>query len=172
MAFRLGPLAIVVALLLGGCGFHPLYGERADTGYDADLAAIKVATIPDRLGQELALSLRDGLNPHGINVPQRYVLDVRLNAQRNDLAIRSDGTASRTQMMVVANFQLKEIATERTVLQGVTRTAVSFDAQNDEYANVVARQSAQDRSLRDISDDIRSRLVSYLGRRRSTASAQ
>lgn len=172
MISRLGPLATVLALLLCGCGFHPLYAERDQGGFDADLAAVKVATIQDRLGQELALSLRDGLNPQGIKVPARYVLDVKLIPQRNDLGIRSDGTASRTQMMIIANFQLKEIATDRTVLQGTTRTAVSFDALNDEYANVVARQSAQERSLRDISDDIRTRLVAYLSRHRATASAQ
>jgi len=172
MVSRFGPLAIVLALLLGGCGFHPLYAERADGGFDADLAAIKVGTISDRLGQELTLSLRDGLNPHGVKVPARYVLDVTLLPTRNDLAIRSDGTASRTQMMIVANFRLKEITTDRTVLQGTTRTAVSFDALTDEYANVVARQNAQERSLQDISDDIRARLVAYVNRHRATASAQ
>jgi len=172
MALRFGFLALVLGLLLGGCGFHPLYGDHAESGFDADLATIKVNTIQDRLGQELALSLRDGLNPQGIKVPARYVLDVKLIAQRNDLGIRSDGTATRTQMMIVANFQLKEIATDKTVLQGNTRTAVSFDAQNDEYANVVARQSAQERSLQDISDDIRNRLAVYVSRHRSTASAQ
>ena len=172
MVSRSVPLAIMLALLLGGCGFHPLYGERADSAFDEDLAAIKVGTIPDRLGQELALSLRDGLNPHGFKVPTRFVLDVRLTPERNDLAIRSDGTASRTQMMMIANFRLKEIATDRLVLQGTTRTAVSFDALTDEYANVVARQNAQERSLQDISDDIRARLVAYVTRHRATASAQ
>jgi len=172
MTARFGFLAIVLALLLGGCGFHPLYAERGDSTFDADLAAIKVNTIQDRLGQELALSLRDGLNPRGIKVPTRYVLEVKLFPQRHDLAIRSDGTASRTQMMIIANFHLKEIETDRTVMQGTTRTAVSFDSQGDEYANVVARQNAQERSLQDISDDIRARLFAYVSRHRSTASAQ
>lgn len=171
MAWRLGSLAIAVALLLGGCGFHPLYGGRGESGFDADLAAIKVNTIQDRLGQQLALSLRDGLNPAGIRVAPRYALDVKLVAERHDLGIRSDGTASRTQMMIVANFQLKELATDRTVLQGMTRTAVSFDALTDEYANVVARQSAQERSLRDLSDDLRTRLAVYVSQHRSTARA-
>jgi hypothetical protein len=55
------------------------------------------------------------------------------------------------------------------VLQGKTRTAVSFDSQTDEYANAVARQSAQERSLRDLSDDIRTRLAVYVNQHRSTA---
>lgn len=169
MTCRFGSLAIVLALLLGGCGFHPLYADHATSGFDADLAAIKVNTIQDRLGQQLALSLRDGLNPAGIRVAPRYALDVKLVAERNNLGIRKDATSSRTQMMIVANFQLKELATDRTVLQGMTRTAVSFDSQTDEYANVVARQSAQERSLRDVSDDIRNRLAVYVSQHRSTA---
>jgi LPS-assembly lipoprotein len=169
MPRRFGSLAIVLALILGGCGFHPLYGDHATSGFDADLAAIKVNTIQDRLGQQLALSLRDGLNPTRVQVAPRYALDVRLDAARNDLGIRKDATASRTQMMIVAHFQLKELATDRTVLQGMTRTAVSFDSQTDEYANAVARQSAQERSLRDLSDDIRTRLAVHVNQHRSTA---
>jgi len=172
MTPRFSSLAIVLALLLGGCGFHPLYGDRPRSDYDADLASIKVNSIPDRLGQQLTLSLRDGFNPYGVKAPVRYVLEVKLTASRNDLGIRTDGTASRTQMMVVASFQLKEVATDRTVLQGMTRTAVSFDSLTDEYANVVARQNAQERSLLDISDDIRTRVLVYVTRHRSTASAQ
>jgi LPS-assembly lipoprotein len=171
MACRFGSMAIVLALLLGGCGFHPLYADHTKSGFDADLAAIKVNTIQDRLGQELALSLRDGLNPTGIRVAPRYALDVKLVAERNDLGIRKDATSSRTQMMIIADFQLKELATDRTVLQGKTRTAVSFDSQTDEYANAVARQSAQERSLRDLSDDIRMRLAVYVSQHRSTARA-
>ena len=150
-----------------------LQKQGLDKQSDAITSSIDAQTkSASTTNQQLAESLRDGFNPYGVKVPARYVLDVKLTADRNDLGIRTDGTASRTQMMVVANFQLKEIATDRTVLQGMTRTAVSFDSLSDEYANVVARQNAQVRSLQDISDDIRTRVLVYVTRHRSTASTQ
>ena len=55
----------VLATALTGCGFHPLYGARPNADLDVDLSSISVALIPERIGQLLAISLRDSLNPAG-----------------------------------------------------------------------------------------------------------
>src|SRR5215472_14637512 len=101
-------LLVAAALALGGCGFHPLYASHARTGFDADLASIKVNTIADRQGQLLAIALRDGLNPRGVRVETRYTLDVRLTASRLDIGLRPDGTASRSQVTMTALFVLRD----------------------------------------------------------------
>ena len=110
---RLVVLAIVGAALIG-CGFHPLYGSRQNTEIDTDLSSITVALIPERIGQLLAISLRDGLNPSGTRVHGRYVLVVTVTTSKSDLAIRSDGTASRQAYAAAASFTLRESPARRS----------------------------------------------------------
>ena len=160
-------------LALGGCGFHPLYAGRDRGELDVDLAAIKVTTIPNRIGQLMAISLRDGLNPTGARVPQRYTLDVKLSEYRVDVGFRSDGTASRSQITMSASFSLRALGAETKVplLSGSTRAISAFDVQTDDYATTVAQHSAEERSLNQLSDDIQTRLAIYVRDHRKAAAA-
>ncbi len=166
---RRGLLA-AAALALGGCGFHPLYADHARSGFDADLASIKVNTIADRQGQMLAIALRDGLNPRGAPVSTRYTLDVELAAARQDIGIRPDGTASRSEITMTAKFILRDVklpTDNAIVLQGVTHSISSFDVLTDNYATVVAQHTAEERTVQDIGDDILTRLELYVSKHRS-----
>src|SRR5690242_5563362 len=97
---RAGTLAaLLFPLLLGGCGFTPLYGQ-ADPVFDEELSSVQVLPIPERLGQRLAIELRDSLNPSGVSVTPRHYLIVRLTVTRSESAIRRDATASRAQYTV------------------------------------------------------------------------
>src|ERR1044071_5314756 len=76
---------------LTGCGWAPLYADRETGPADAELAAIKVAPIPERAGQILALGLREWLNPPGAPVPSRYLLRTLLTISRLDLGVLTFG---------------------------------------------------------------------------------
>jgi LPS-assembly lipoprotein len=158
---------LAAATSLAGCGFHPLYAHHRESGMDADLATIKVNTIKDRLGQLLAISLRDELNPSGARAETRYTLDVQLTSERHDVGLRPDGTASRSQIILTAKFQLKDAQSRQTVLEGMTHAISAFDVLTDDYATIVAQHTAEERSLRDIDDDLRTRLQLYVGKHRS-----
>jgi LPS-assembly lipoprotein len=160
----------VAALALGGCGFHPLYAQHGRNGFDADLASIKVNTISDRQGQLLAIALRDALNPHGARVETRYTLDVELKAGKQDIGIRPDGTASRSEITMTATFILKDVkkpADDAIVFRGVTHSISSFDVLNDNYATVVAQHNAEERTVQDVGDDILTRLELYVSKHRA-----
>jgi LPS-assembly lipoprotein len=157
---------LAVATSLAGCGFHPLYAHHRESGMDADLATIKVNTIKDRLGQLLAISLRDELNPTGARAETRYTLDVQLDSVRHDVGLRPDGTASRSQIVLTAKFQLKDVQSRQTVLEGMTHAISAFDVLTDDYATIVAQHTAEERSLRDIDDDLRTRLQLYVSKHR------
>ncbi|HKX07739.1 MAG TPA: LPS assembly lipoprotein LptE [Stellaceae bacterium] len=166
--FRHGLL--LVALALGGCGFHPLYARHARSGFDADLASIKVNTIRNRQGQVLAIALRDGLNPRGSRVETRYTLDVQLTSGRQDIGIRADGTASRSEVTMTAEFFLRDMkrpSDDAVVLKGITHSVSSYDILNDDYATVVAQHTAEDRTVHEIGDDILTRLELYVSKHRA-----
>src|SRR4051794_39615941 len=104
--------AVAASLVsLTGCGWAPLYADRETGPADADLAAIKVAPIPERAGQILALGLQQWLNPSGAPVPSRYLLRTLLTVSRLDLGILTFGLGTRARLDVLATFTLYEIAT-------------------------------------------------------------
>ena|SRR5579864_706810 len=164
--YRNGPL-LGAALLLAGCGFHPLYAGHSRSGFDADLASIKVNTIADRQGQLLAIALRDALNPTGAQVDTRYTLEVSLASVRQDIGLRADGTASRGEIVLTAKFTLRDARANQAVLQGTTHSISSYDVLTDNYATVVASHNAEERTVHEVGDDILARLQLYVSKHRS-----
>ena len=98
---------LVAALTLAGCGFRPLYGEQANSPATTQyMAAVEIAPIPERIGQELQNHLRVRLNPRGAPANTRYRLQTRLNEIRTDLAIRDDASATLANLQLIANYTL------------------------------------------------------------------
>ena len=161
--------ALLAAALLGGCGFHPLYGEHRYE-FDRDLATVKVDPIPERLGQLTALNLRDSFNPANAQVEYRYQLSVIMQAARADFAIRADGTASRQLYQVNASWRLTVMGASRPTTSGTARFSTSFDVGDNEYATIVAGQDAQKRAAREISEQIRTQLILFLRRQEAAQS--
>src|SRR5438874_12083109 len=95
---RRGLLGIVLGLgllVLGGCGWAPLYADRETGPADEEVRAIRVAPISERIGQKLALALRESLNPAGEPPPQRYLLRTTLSTSRQDLGVQTQCLCTR-----------------------------------------------------------------------------
>ena len=86
-----------------------MYADVATGPADAEMRAVRVVPIAERIGQELAITLRDTLNPTGEPTPQRYVLRVTLQVVRLDLGVLTQGTGTRGRLEVYANFTLADI---------------------------------------------------------------
>src|SRR5437899_10722498 len=86
--------ALTLALVLGGCGFEPVESDR-EAATDDELRAIRVAPIAERIGQKLALALRESLNPGGLPAAQGYSLRVTLRTVRADLGVQTQGFGTR-----------------------------------------------------------------------------
>lgn len=154
--------AVVLVLALSGCGFRPLYASAAQGTTDPRLAAIEVAQIPDRTGQRLTIALRDAFNPSGLSVDPRYRLFVSLASRRREVALRKDGTASRSEITVTANWRLMDLETQAVAFFGIARSGSSVDLVRNEYANLVAEEDARTRALEDIARDIQARCSMFL----------
>src|SRR5436309_5030431 len=114
MAARRSLLAVAVgavALGLSRCGWRPLYADRETGPADLELRAIKVDPIAERIGQRLALALRESLNPDGAPAPQRYRLSTLLTVSRADLGLQQTGLGSRGQLDATASITLRDIRT-------------------------------------------------------------
>src|SRR5207248_10018769 len=96
--------ALALAFAPGGCGWAPLYADVETGPADEDLRAIRVSPIAERIGQRLALALRNSLNPEGISTPARYQLATILRTVRSDLGVQTTGIGTRGNLDVNAVY--------------------------------------------------------------------
>jgi hypothetical protein len=170
---RLRRLAFALALtapgLCSGCGWTPLYADRTTTPAAADLRAIKVDPIAERVGQRLEMALRTSFNPTGIPSPVRYELKTTVAVNTSDLGIQSQGLATRGQIDVVATYVLTEIAGTKPLLTNTIHVSDSFDILANGYATVVTEDDARTRCVEELRGEIIARLTMFMQRREAAA---
>ncbi len=154
---------VLMAFALSACGFQPLYSRPSDGVLSPaeHMAAVRIAPLPDRIGQQLHNLLRDRLNPQGQPRDPAYELKVNLVESRQELSIRKDETATRANLIVSAQFFLQEVGSNEVVLRGLAASTNSYNILKSQFATTYAELNARKRGLREISDDIRTRLGIY-----------
>jgi LPS-assembly lipoprotein len=135
----LGLLAGLGLLMLGGCGFTPLY---AAPGVAPGLSAIETLSPEGRSGALLREALDDAL-AHDPTIAPRWRLEVALKESRIARGRRSDGVASRYEYVVTADWSLTSKADGTVALKGVSRSEVTFDRADQPYAAIAAQQDAE-----------------------------
>jgi LPS-assembly lipoprotein len=162
---------LALPVLLAGCGWEPLYLDRAAGPADSALRAIKVSSIPERVGQRLQFALRDSFNPNDVPGPQLYTLNVTLGTTVQDLGIQSQGIGTRGEVQVTASYRLIENKTGTVLQAGTVHTNDSFDIQANGYSTVVAQDDAYKRCVEEVRREIVSRLTLFLQDYKATASS-
>lgn len=157
-------LALFAPGLCPGCGWTPMYADRATSPAAADLRAIKVDPINERIGQHLEMALRNSLNPDGIPSPVRYELKTTLSMTRADLGIQSQGLATRGQVDVSATYVLTDIASKKPLLTNTIHVSDSFDILANGYATVVTEDDARTRTVEELRGEIIARLTMFMQR--------
>lgn len=166
-ALALAPLLLV----LGSCGFHPLYAPSGPRDWDPDLAAINVEPIKDRPGQILAQALRENINPGDIAVRKRWNLNTGLTVVRSDLGIQRNATATTSEIFVSASFTITDAGTGQAIYTSSSQAVGDFDQVTDAYATQVAADSARDRAIREVADEMTLRLAIFVRDQRAKAAA-
>ncbi len=154
-------LLALPALVLGGCGFRPLYGERpASTAASPGLSAVRVGLISERNGQLLRRRLEELVGASGTTTT-RYDLRVGLAYGSELQGFARDGTPSRVRITATAEWFLFDGgAAPRLVANGRAR---AFDAynipENQFFAADAARDAAEIRLIDQLAEDIVRRLT-------------
>ncbi len=152
--------AATVLLLLGGCGFHPLYGQSAlDPAVMQELASVHVDPLRDRQGQLIHNALLTSLSPRGEAAQARYRLVILLTINEAQQALRTDDTATRDVLYYNITFYLYEGPT--AVTAGTFSQVYSYDFLQEHYADISAQEDVQRRAASAIANEIRNRLAAY-----------
>ena len=153
----------LAAVLLSGCGLHPLYGGGSGGEVSGLLRSVEVAGIPGKEGWLLRTKLIDRLGDADSGAP-RYRLDVTLDDNITSYGLRADQTATQERRTLRARYQLVSLADGAVVLDASAGSDASIDVVSSEYATVAAEQTALENLSGIVADQIVARLAVYAAR--------
>ena len=151
---------LALAAPLAGC-IQPLYGPNLEgTSNAAELRAVEVDEIPERIGHYVRNELIYGFNGTGAQVTPRYRLKVKLS-ERVQTPIYNTTTSFSTSATVVvdANYSLMTLPDNVEIAKGVAQALASYDRFTARFTNIRAARDAELRDAKVIADSIRTRIA-------------
>jgi LPS-assembly lipoprotein len=138
------------ALIVSACGFTPLYANGGGAGN------ISITQIDGRAGQALKKALLQELGPGLPGLDGPASLDVVLDESLARLALRPDESATRTDVIVKADYVL---SFDDNAIAGSSSAESSFLVPDAPFSDITAQIDATDRAMlilaRRIADDLR-----------------
>jgi LPS-assembly lipoprotein len=171
IAARLLAVAAMAALT-AGC-FQPMYAEHSDgtPALREKLLGVEVPPVdkpngsPDaRVGVEIRNALMFKLYGSATGMPPTHRLVLRFTTSRSSLLVDvNTGLPTSENLGIDAQFNLIEIATNKSVMTGTTFSRVSYDIPGSyqRFARARAFRDAEDRAAQEIADRINTRLASF-----------
>lgn len=171
IAARLLAVAALAALT-AGC-FQPMYAEHADgsPGLREKLMGVELPPIDKpnasrdaRLGVEIRNALAFKLYGSATGMPPTHRLVIRFSSSRSSLMIDPlTALPSSENYGIDAQYNLIEIATNKSVMTGTTFSRVTYDIPGSlqRFARARAYRDAEDRAAQEIAENIQTRLASF-----------
>jgi LPS-assembly lipoprotein len=166
-------LAVVaMAALTAGC-FQPMYAEHADgtPGLREKLMGVELPPIdkpngsPEaRIGVEIRNALAFKLYGTATGMPPTHRLVIRFSTGRSSLIIdQNTGLPTTENVGIDAQFNLIDIATNKSVMTGTTFSRLSYDMPGSyqRFSRQRAFRDAEDRAAQQIAENINTRLASF-----------
>ena len=171
IAARLLAVAALAALT-AGC-FQPMYAEHKDgtPGLREKLLGVELPPVDKpnasreaRIGVEIRNALAFKLYGNATGMPPTHRLVLKFTTSRSSLMI-DPATALPTSenFGIDAQYNLIEIASNKSVMTGATFSRVSYDipGQLQRFARSRAFRDAEDRAAQEIAERIQTRLASF-----------
>jgi LPS-assembly lipoprotein len=171
IAARLLAVAALAALT-AGC-FQPMYAEHTDgtPGLREKLMGVELPPIDKpnasrdaRLGVEIRNALAFKLYGTATGMPPTHRLVIRFSTSRSSVIIDPATALPSTENYGIdAQYNLIEIASNKSVMTGSTFSRVSYDipGQLQRFARSRAYRDAEDRACQEIAENINTRLASF-----------
>ena len=156
-----------VPMLAAGCsdsGFRPLYASSSLVGSDVNekLAQLEIAPVPGRVGQALRNELIYQSTGGGSAAQPAYRLEIVITESITATLVQIDGNSSGSVYNLDTSFRLIRLADKTVALSGESHGRTAFQRFDSVFANVRARQDAEDRAAKTIGDELKGRLAAYL----------
>jgi LPS-assembly lipoprotein len=150
-----------VFCLLAACGFHPIYGGSSANGPVAEqMSQVAIDNIPDRQGQLLRNDLIDRMYRKGRPSQPLYHLSVKIRVGTEDVATLANSTATLTELNTYSDYVLTD-AKGKELVRGTAHSATSYSRLDNQYSTLVSHDSAVERTVGEISEQIVNRISLY-----------
>ena len=167
-------LAAVVALaaFTAGC-FQPMYAEHRDGSPDLrdKLASVDLPPVDKpnasreaRVGVAIRNALAFKLYGNATGAPPLYKLVLRFSTTRSSLIVSTaTGLPTSENYGIDAQYNLVELATNKSIMSGSTFSRVSYDMPGSyqRFARSRAYRDAEDRAANEIAENINTRLAAF-----------
>jgi LPS-assembly lipoprotein len=171
IAVRLLAVAALAALT-AGC-FQPMYAEHTDgtPGLREKLMGVEVPPVDKpnasreaRIQVEIRNALAFKLYGNATGMPPTHRLVLRFTTSRSSLMIdQNTGLPTSENVGIDAQYNLIEIASNKSVMTGSTFSRVSYDMPGSyqRFARSRAFRDAEDRASQEIAENIQTRLAAF-----------
>ena len=158
-------LLLLLSLALSGC-LQPLYATRGSGSLEAELQAIAVDPIPDRLGHYLGNELIFALNGTGTAAPAKYrLLVVARERVQTPLVDTITGRADSATVLVDVDFRVVPVAGGAAIVSGTAFGVATYDRSTQRFANIRAARDGEIRIAKTLADQIRTRIAAAFAAR-------
>jgi len=165
----LSALSLAALCVLSGCGdgstsFRPLYGSAALGGAATQekLATVDVAPIPGRVGQRIRNELIFQTTGGGKAAEPQYRLDIAIRESVVSTMVQTNGDAGGQIFNIEASYNLIRLKDKSVVASGKSFGRAAYDRVTSIFANVEARQDAENRAAESVGEELRTRLLAIL----------
>ena len=146
---------LLLPLVLGACGFAPVYGTGS-TG-SALQNAVEVSDPDDVDGYLVVRRLEERL---GRAAQPTYKLTLAVDSKREALAVNRNSNINRYNIVGTADYVLVEQATGRVITSGSVDNFTGSSATGTTVATLAAERDARERLMSLLADQIVVRLLS------------
>ncbi|MBV0891214.1 hypothetical protein KTN05_05030 [Paracoccus sp. Z118] len=146
-------LAAVAVLLLGACGFTPVYGPQG--GASALFGQVRAADPRTQDDFAFMQRIQDRLGPEG----SRYELSYRLTLAVAPQAITQEQVTTRYSLNGTASFRLVEAASGAVVAQGRVSNFTSYSTVGTTISTTAGERDARQRLATMLADQVVTRLL-------------
>jgi LPS-assembly lipoprotein len=151
-----------LALLLGACGFQPMY---APAGGGPAIGPVQVAEIDGKAGHVLRTELARILAVENTGAAPSH-LQITLQEQVTPLALRRDESATRAELRIIANYVLTP-PDNGEVMRGSVVTTVNYDIPTAAFGEIAAQDDARERAAETMAQRFRAELALRMAQARA-----
>jgi LPS-assembly lipoprotein len=164
LAFGIAALCALSGCGDGSSGFRPLYGSALINGaaVNEKLATVDIAPIPGRVGQRIRNELIFQTTGGGLPKTPEYRLDVAIRESVSSTLVNVNGNAGSQIYNVEASFNLIRLTDKKVIARGKSYGRAAFERVTSVFANVEARQVAENRAAETVGEELRTRLLALL----------
>lgn len=151
---------ILLMINLYSCNFKPINKTYTT---ELELNKIAIETDSDKMSHNLYLTLSDLFNPNSVDIKPEYKLIIKLKKYTEAVAIQTDSSATRYNVVIEANYSLTNLLTGKFINKDYNLSIIgSYDVVASEYATYVAEENTTENIIKELAQEIKIHVIRSL----------